>query len=59
MMDGWMSKGFCIPFNSISVISRRWKDEYERLFAMKRSLRSPLKGHELSQVFVLCKMGTL
>ena len=28
------------PFNSISVISRRWEDEHERLCAMKRRLGS-------------------
>ena len=28
------------PFNSISVISRRWKGDYERLCAMKRRLGS-------------------
>ena len=28
------------PFNSISVTSRRWKDEHERLCAMKRRLGS-------------------
>ena len=28
------------PFNSISVISRRWKGEHERLCAMKRRLGS-------------------
>ena len=27
---------FYIPFNSISAISGRWKDEHERLCAMKR-----------------------
>ena len=33
-MDGWVR--VLRPFNSISVISRRWKDEHERLCAMKR-----------------------
>ena len=28
------------PFNSISVISRRWEDEHERLCAVKRRLGS-------------------
>ena len=37
-MDGWV-RVLC-PFNSISVISRRWKSEYERLCAMKRRLGS-------------------
>ena len=33
-MDGWVT--VLRPFNSISVISRRWKGEHERLSAMKR-----------------------
>ena len=37
-MDGWVR--VLRPFNSISVISRRWKSEHERLCAMKRRLRS-------------------
>ena len=37
-MDGWVS--ILRPFNSISVISRRWKGEHERLCAMKRRLGS-------------------
>ena len=37
-MDGWVR--VLRPFNSISVISRRWKDEHERLCAMKRRLGS-------------------
>ena len=38
-MDGWMNElGFYVPFNSILVISGRWKSEYERLCAMKRRL---------------------
>ena len=38
---GWMDElGFYVPFNSISVISRRWKCEYEILCAMKRRLGS-------------------
>ena len=32
-MDGWVR--VLRPFNSISVISRRWKGEHERLCAMK------------------------
>ena len=32
--------GFYVPFNSISVISRRWKGDYERLCTMKRRLGS-------------------
>ena len=27
---------FYVPFNNIQVISRRWKDDNERLCAMKR-----------------------
>ena len=38
--DGWMSSGFYVPFNSISVISGRWKGEHERLCAMKCCLCS-------------------
>ena len=37
-MDGWVR--VLHPFNSISVILRRWKDEHERLCAMKRCLGS-------------------
>ena len=37
-MDGWI-RGLR-PFNSISVISRRWKGKHERLCAMKRRLGS-------------------
>ena len=37
-MDGWVR--VLRPFNSISVISRRWKGEHERLCAMKRRLGS-------------------
>ena len=37
-MDGWVR--VLHPFNSISVISRRWKGEHERLCAMKRRLGS-------------------
>ena len=37
-MDGWVR--VLRPFNSISVISRGWKDEHERLCAMKRHLGS-------------------
>ena len=36
----WMSSGFYVPFNSISVISGRWKGEHERLCAMKCRLYS-------------------
>ena len=47
-MDGWVR--VLRPFNSISVILRRWKDEHERLCAMKRRLGSgrisPLAGFE-------------
>ena len=42
--------GFYNPVNSISVISGRYKGEYERLCAMKRRLgserMSPLGGFE-------------
>ena len=38
LMDGWVR--VLHPFNSISVISRRWKGEHERLCAMKRRLGS-------------------
>ena len=38
MDDGWGS--VLRPFNSISVISRWWKGEHERLCAMKRRLAS-------------------
>ena len=31
---------FNVPFNSISVISGRWKGEHEKLCAMKRRLGS-------------------
>ena len=37
-MDGWVR--VLRPFNSISVIWRRWKGEHERLCAMKRRLGS-------------------
>ena len=37
-MDGWVR--VIRPFNIISVISRRWKGEHERLCAMKRRLGS-------------------
>ena len=37
-MDGWVRVLY--PFNSISVISRRWEGEHERLCAMKRRLGS-------------------
>ena len=47
-MDGWVR--VLRPFNSISVISRRWKGEHERLCAMKRRLGpgriSPPAGFE-------------
>ena len=49
MMDGGV-RVLC-PFNSISIISRRWKGEHERLCAMKRRLGSgrisPPAGYEL------------
>ena len=35
-MDG--SVGYCVPSNSISIISRRQMGEQERLCAMKRLL---------------------
>ena len=37
-MDG--SVGYCVPSNSISVISIQWMVEQERLCAMKRRLGS-------------------
>ena len=37
-IDGWVK--VLHPFNSISVISRRWKGEHERLCAVKRRLGS-------------------
>ena len=38
---GWMDKlWFYVPFNSISIISGRWKGEHESLCEMKRSLGS-------------------
>ena len=37
-MDGWVR--VLHPFNSISIISRRWKGEHEMLCAMKRRLGS-------------------
>ena len=37
-LDGWVR--VLRPFNSISVISRRWKGEHERLCAMKHRLGS-------------------
>ena len=37
--------GFLRPFNSISVISRRWEGEHERLCAMKRRLGSGRISH--------------
>ena len=41
LTDGWMDElGVYVPFNNISVISRRWKGEHERLSAMKRRLSS-------------------
>ena len=46
--DGWVR--VLRPFNSISVISRRWKGEHERLCAVKRRLGlgriSPPAGFE-------------
>ena len=39
-LDAWMDERVLRPFNSISVISRRWKGEHERLCAMKRRLGS-------------------
>ena len=41
LVGGWMDDlTFYVPFNSISVILRRWKGEYDRLCAMKRRLGS-------------------
>ena len=37
----WMDElEFYVPFNNISVISGRWKDEHERLCVVKRRLGS-------------------
>ena len=52
-VTGWMDElGFYVSFNSISVISRRWNSEHERLCAMKLRLDSgtisPPAGFELS-----------
>ena len=51
------------PFNIISVISRRWKGEYERLCAMKRHLGlgriSPPVGFEPATPFFYPKSGAL
>ena len=48
----WMDELFCVLFNTISVISRRWKGEHERLCAKKRRLGSgrisPPAGFELA-----------
>ena len=48
LMDGWVR--VLRPFNSISVISRRWKGEHERLCSMKCCLGlgriSPPAGFE-------------
>ena len=53
-MDGWVLR----PFNSISVISRRWKGEHERLCAMKRRLGlgriSPPAGFEPMTLWSYC-----
>ena len=39
-IDGWMDDlRFYVLFNSISVISRRWADNNERLRAMEQRLR--------------------
>ena len=39
--DRWMDElTFYVPFNSISVISRQWKSEYEGFCAMKCHLAS-------------------
>ena len=48
IQDGWMDDClFYVLFNSIAVISERWADDKERLFAMEHRLRSPRAGLEL------------
>ena len=40
-LDRWMDElVFYVPFNTISVISRRWKGGHERVCAVKRRLGS-------------------
>ena len=42
-MDGWMDELlFNVPFNSISLISGRWKGEHEKFCEMKRRLGSEI-----------------
>ena len=48
LMDGWMDDmRFYVLFNSISVISGRWKVDNERLCAMKLRLPELLNGHDI------------
>ena len=60
----WMDEiGFFLrPFNSISVISRRWEGEHERLCAMKRRLGSgrisPPAGHYLWRKYEILKQDS-
>ena len=50
--DRWMTCDFTSFFNSVSVISGRWADDYERLCAMEPRLRLkrslPQAGLELT-----------
>ena len=47
-MGGWMDDmRFYVLFNSISVISGRWKVDNERLCAMKLRLPELLNGHDI------------
>ena len=49
-MDGWMDDmRFYVLFNSISVISGRWKVDNGRLCAMKLRLPELLNGHDIWQ----------
>ena len=48
VIDGWMDDmRFYVLFNSISVISGRWKVDNERLCAMKLRLPELLNGHDI------------
>ena len=48
LMDGWMDDmQFYVLFNSISVISGRWKVDNERLCSMKLRLPELLNGHDI------------
>ena len=48
VIDGWMDDmRFYVLFNTISVISGRWKVDNERLCAMKLRLPELLNGHDI------------